>query len=201
MLVDTEHWYYTATRRALAELGIELSPEVYKNIMINGQSSWDLALQAGIEPAHIAAGQVRRDAYYQSYLRSEDIAIDGVVEVLQALAVDYQMAIVTTCKRRDFALIHADDRILRFMQFVLLREDYERSKPHPEPYLKALARFAAKADEALVIEDSERGLRAAQAAAIDCAIVDNHFTRNHNFTGAQFFLPSLAELPGLLARI
>ena len=27
VLVDTEQWYYTATRRALGELGIELGPQ------------------------------------------------------------------------------------------------------------------------------------------------------------------------------
>lgn len=201
MLVDTEQWYYSATRRALAELGVELSADVYQQIMVQGRSSWDLAQQAGVDAALITQAQLRRDAYYQHHLKTEDITIDGVVEVLEELAQHYQMAIVTTCKRRDFEVIHANGKILRFMQFVLAREDYVQSKPHPEPYLTALDRFSATADEALVIEDSERGLRAARAAAIDCAVVDNHFTRTHDFSDAQFHLSNLRELPRLLTRI
>ena len=124
MLVDTEQWYYTATRRALGELGVELPPEVYQQIMIKGQSSWSLALQAGIDERQIDAAQARRDSYYQHYLLTEDIRIPGVIEVLAELAEDYDMAIVTTCKRRDFEVIHPNDEILHFMQFVLAREDY-----------------------------------------------------------------------------
>ena len=198
VLVDTEQWYYTATRRALGELGVELPPEVYQQIMIKGQSSWSLALQAGIDERQIDAAQARRDSYYQHYLRTEDIRIPGVIEVLAELAEDYDMAIVTTCKRRDFEVIHPNDDILHFMQFVLAREDYVYSKPHPEPYLMALNKFSAPAEQALVIEDSERGLQAARAASIDCVIVDNHFTRGHDFSQAQYRLKTLAELPQLL---
>jgi len=101
---------------------------------------------------------------------------------------------VTTAKRADFELIHRDRRITSFMDFVLVREDYVRSKPDPEPYLIALARFEAAADEALVVEDSARGLRSAVAAGIDCAIVHNEFTASQDFSAARYRIESLAEL-------
>lgn len=84
------------------------------------------------------------------------------------------------------------------MDFILLREDYEKSKPHPEPYLIGLKRFGTQPDETLVIEDSERGLRAALAAGIDCVIVHSEFTKSHNFTGATKKIQSFSELPNLL---
>ena len=198
VLVDTEHWYFSATQRALAELGVALSMEAYQQIMIHGRSSWELALHAGIDPRRIETAQVLRDEYYRAHLRNEDLRIDGVFEVLAELAPHYKMAIVTTCKRRDFELIHSNLDVLQFMQFVLTREDYVQSKPHPEPYMTALQRFSASPQQALVIEDSERGLRSARAAAIDCAVVDYHFTRGHDFSAAQHRLRNLFELPQLL---
>jgi beta-phosphoglucomutase-like phosphatase (HAD superfamily) len=45
------------------------------------------------------------------------------------------MAIVTTAKRADFALIHQERQITPFMDSVLVRDDYDRAKPDPEPYL------------------------------------------------------------------
>ena len=119
--------------------------------------------------------------------------------MLSELAQHYQMAIVTTCRRDDFELIHSNLDLLQFMQFVLTREDYAESKPHPEPYLTALQKFSATSSQALVVEDSERGLRAARAAAIDCAVVDYHFTRGHDFSAAQYRLQTLKELLQLLA--
>ena len=199
VLVNTEQWYFTATREALAELGVQLPIDAYQQIMIQGRSSWELAAQAGVDPQQIKDGQDLRDELYRTYLRNNDLRIEGVFEVLSELAQHYQMAIVTTCRRDDFELIHSNLDLLQFMQFVLTREDYAESKPHPEPYLTALQKFSATSSQALVVEDSERGLRAAQAAAIDCAVVDYHFTRGHDFSAAQYRLQTLKELLQLLA--
>ena len=199
VLVNTEQWYFAATREALAELGVQLPIDAYQQIMIQGRSSWELAAQAGVDPQQIKDGQDLRDELYRTYLSNNDLRIKGVFEVLSELAQHYQMAIVTTCRRDDFELIHSNLDLLQFMQFVLTREDYAESKPHPEPYLTALQKFSATSSQALVVEDSERGLRAAQAAAIDCAVVDYHFTRGHDFSAAQYRLQTLKELLQLLA--
>ena len=199
VLVNTEQWYFAATREALAELGVQLPIDAYQQIMIQGRSSWELAAQAGVDPQQIKDGQDLRDELYRTYLRNNDLRIKGVFEVLSEVAQHYQMAIVTTCRRDDFELIHSNLDLLQFMQFVLTREDYAESKPHPEPYLTALQKFSATSSQALVVEDSERGLRAAQAAAIDCAVVDYHFTRGHDFSAAQYRLQTLKELLQLLA--
>ena len=199
VLVNTEQWYFAATREALAELGVQLPIDAYQQIMIQGRSSWELAAQAGVDPQQIKDAQDLRDELYRTYLRNNDLRIKGVFEVLSELAQHYQMAIVTTCRRDDFELIHSNLDLLQFMQFVLTREDYAESKPHPEPYLTALQKFSATSSQALVVEDSERGLRAARAAAIDCAVVDYHFTRGHDFSAAQYRLQTLKELLQLLA--
>jgi len=199
VLVDTEHWYFTATRRALAELGFTLDKETYLRRMVRGESSWDLAIAAGIDPERAHRQRRQRDLYYQEYLQREDIGIPGVEAVLAALAETHVMAIVTTSKRADFELIHRHRNIVGYMDFVLAREDYTRSKPDPEPYLTGLARFGAGAEECLVVEDSQRGLQAALAAGIDCAIVHNDFTASHDFTGARYRLQSIGDLPVALA--
>ncbi len=197
VLVDTEHWYFEATRRALAELGIELDRGTYHGIMIRGAAAWELAEQRGISDATIAVQKERRNAWYQEYLLAEDIEIPGVTETLRQLQGRHRMAIVTTSRGTDFDLIHRQRDIVPFMDFVLKREDYTHSKPDPEPYLLALERFGAAASDALVVEDSERGLRSAVAAGIDCAIVHNPFTATHDFDAATYRIQSLAELMDL----
>ena len=76
------------------------------------------------------------------------------------------------------------------MDFVLVRDDYELAKPHPEPYLTGLRRFGATTDETLVVEDSSRGLRSAVAAGIDCVVVHNDFTEAQTSPG-----PAIASRP------
>ena len=48
VLVDTEFWYFKATQRALAELGVTLKKHTYLQRMAQGKSSWDLASTPGI---------------------------------------------------------------------------------------------------------------------------------------------------------
>jgi len=108
------------------------------------------------------------------------------------------MAVVTTAKRADFELIHQGRQITPYMDFVLVREDYTRAKPDPEPYLTALKRFGAAAEEALVVEDSARGLSSAVAAGIDCAIVHNDFTKSQDFSRARYRIEVLAELKDIV---
>jgi len=198
VLVETEHWYYMANKRALEEIGIDLSLDVYLDNMSQGISAWELAKAAGIDPRAIDVSRAHRNQYYQDYLISEDIEISGVVETLNELAPNYRMAIITTSKRDDFELIHRNRSIVDYMDFVLTREDYGQSKPHPEPYLSGLNRFGALASEAIVVEDSARGLKAAVAAEIDCIVVKNEFTASHDFSSALLKIESLKELPSAL---
>ncbi|MEZ5573414.1 MAG: HAD family phosphatase [Halioglobus sp.] len=198
VLVNTEFWYFKATQKALAELGIVLPEPLYLRRMVRGESSWDLARAAGIDAKRITQQKQQRDADYRRYLAREHIDIPGVESVLQALSKKYRMGIVTTSKRDHFEVIHNTRNLVHYMDFVLTREDYVSSKPSPEPYLLALNLFGAKAEECLVVEDSQRGLQSALAAGIDCAVVYNQFTASHDFTGACYLLDSIVKLPGII---
>jgi len=197
VLVETEVWYYKASKRALKEFfDVDLEFDEYMDIMTAGNGVWVVALGATEEEKTIARNQ--RDVYYQEYLRSEDISIGNVHEILKELQKKYKMGIVTTSRRVDFEIIHKNRGITDFMEFVLCVEDYPKSKPHPDPYLKGLELFNAKKEEAIIIEDSERGLISANRANIDCIIVHNEFTSTQNFSTARAKIKSLSELNNLL---
>ncbi len=49
---------------------------------------------------------------------------------------------------------------------ILTSEDFEYSKPHPDCYLKAAARFDAQSEECVVFEDSFNGLKSGRAAGM-----------------------------------
>lgn len=198
VLVDTEIWYYKAGERALADIGLTLDKDLYLRDMSQGLGTWAQAKAAGVDEHTINRLREVRNAYYQENLRTEAIEIDGVVEALAELSQHVRMAIVTTAKRADFELIHHERQITQYMDFVLVREDYTLAKPDPEPYLTGLKRFAAAKGEALVVEDSSRGLSSAVAAGIDCAIVYNDFTASHDFSRACYRIEALTELKDIV---
>ncbi|MDM5270564.1 HAD family phosphatase [Sulfurovum sp. zt1-1] len=198
VLVETEQWYFRANYEILKALNITLEEERYKEIMINGQSALLLAEEQGYTKERVENERAKRNELYQHYLRTEDIAIPSVHDVLSILKEKYRMGIITSARREDFELIHEGRGIVDHMEFVLCSGEYVRSKPHPDPYLKGLSLFDGEKQEALVIEDSERGLRSAVNAGIECAIVDNHFTTDHDFSSATYRIQNLEELITLL---
>jgi HAD superfamily hydrolase (TIGR01509 family) len=201
VLVDTEFWYYRAGQRALADLGLALDKEQYLQDMSQGSGTWAQVRAAGIDDETISKQRDVRDVYYREYLRTEAIEIEGVVDTLAELSKYVRMAIVTTSKRVDFEIIHEKRQIRQFMDFVLVREDYELAKPHPEPYLTGLKRFGATKEQTLVVEDSSRGLNSAVAAGIECVVVDNDFTKAQDFSQATYRINALSELKDVILAV
>ena len=198
VLVDTERWYFVATKECLAAFGVQLDRATYLSFMAEGRSCWDLAREQGVPDRQVSEARRGRDRRYQELLLSEDIEVEGVVDVLAELSSAYSMAVVSTSRRSDFNLIHKTRQIRQFFDFVINIEDCPRPKPAPDPYLVALARFGAEPMAALAIEDSSRGLVSASSAGLRCAIVRNDFTEVQDFSGAWCVLDSIQELPGRL---
>ncbi|MBD3829385.1 MAG: HAD family hydrolase [Arcobacter sp.] len=199
VLVHTEPLYFKANIQALKEFfDVELEFEEYMKIMSEGTTVWQKALNKGFSFAEVEIARNKRNEYYQNFLKTENILIDGVKDVLKELSKDYKMGIVTTSRRVDFEIIHKNLGIVDFMDFVLCEEDYNFAKPHPEPYLKGLELFKANKQEAIVVEDSTRGLSSAYKAGIECVIVKNEFTLTQDFSKASYFIETLKELKTIL---
>jgi HAD superfamily hydrolase (TIGR01509 family) len=158
-----------------------------------------VAADQGVSPSAIAQLRHARNTLYSTFLSQEPLLMAGVRDVLDALSGTYVMGIVTSSEPDHFALIHQTTGILPYFRFVLTARDYTQSKPHPEPYLRAVECSGLGPEECVVIEDSERGLMAAQAAGLRCIVVPSALTRGSNFAGAYKVLESLtallAELP------
>jgi HAD superfamily hydrolase (TIGR01509 family) len=81
----------------------------------------------------------------------------------------------------------------RFEMFVCY-EDVERHKPDPQPYLVATERLRVAPSEAMAVEDSAHGLRAAEAAGLWCVAVPNHVTNQSVIDLGHLRLRSLSDL-------
>lgn len=68
-------------------------------------------------------------------------------------------------------------------------------KPAPDIYYYVLDRLRLSPAQCTAFEDSENGLRAAQAAGLKTVITVNDYTRAHDFRGAAMVLDHLGE-PG-----
>lgn len=71
----------------------------------------------------------------------------------------------------------------------------EHKKPAPDIYLLALERLGVPADDAIVIEDSWNGLRAARDAGLVTVVTPSTYTEHEDFSDAALVVSSLGD-PG-----
>src|SRR5271170_8059035 len=86
VLVDTERWYFQATREVFAGAGIDLTVELYFEYFLSrSRGTSTFASAHGLSEADITAMQGARNERYLQMLDEECITMDGVRETLAIL--------------------------------------------------------------------------------------------------------------------
>jgi len=199
VLVDTEKYFFKATHEILLKQGIALTKEKFIELtLVGNEGGWRLAREKGFSELQINEMREERNELYAGYLAENSLLIKGVKNTISILSNKYNLGIVTSSKRSHFDLIHKNTGILHYFNFALAREDYAKSKPSPEPYLKALETAGCKKEECIVVEDSERGVNAAAAAGIKCIAIPDSLTVTSDFSKAETVLNNVEQLLAVL---
>lgn len=145
----------------------------------------------------------RRRQRRHAELIGESGPLPGVVGYLEAAAELGIEVSVASSSPVDWVAGHLERLGLRsHFRRLHCREDVRAVKPEPDLYLAAARAAGAAPGQALAIEDSPNGVRAAKRAGLYCVAVPNAVTRGLALDGADLVLPSLEALPlgELLAR-
>ena len=108
----------------------------------------------------------RRLDAFEAQMRYEYIAgFEQLIADLHAHGV--KTAVVTSSNQPKMESVYrAQPQFKQLFDAILTSEDFEYSKPHPDCYLKAAARFGAQPSECIVFEDSFNGLKSGRAAGM-----------------------------------
>ncbi len=114
---------------------------------------------------------------YQEAIRDGLQALPGAVEFVHEAAKQYPLAIASGSLRAEIEHLLSTHQLRSFFRVLATADEVERSKPHPDIYLKALAGLRSleafrgdplRAAQCLAIEDAPGGVEAAQAAGLKC---------------------------------
>jgi HAD superfamily hydrolase (TIGR01509 family) len=135
---------------------------------------------------------------YSRMLSSSVSLRPGVAQLIQnALVSGIRLAIATTTTEANVtALANAvgDELPLDRFEVIVGGQQVPDKKPSPAVYLEVLKQMQLPAQSAVAIEDSNAGLRAAQAADLACVITPSEYTREHDFSRAEMVVESLASV-------
>ena len=201
VLVNTEQLFYESNRDLLLPYGIDLTPKQFFDWFLdNNYGAWHVLLGQGHEIELVERLRAERTVLFAERLRqARRLAMPGIGQVLAALRPHVAMGVVTSAYEQHFRISHAATGLLQHFDFVLTREMYGESKPAPDGYQLGLQRLGLVAADCVAVEDSPRGLRAANAAGLECIILRNAMNRDYAFDEAFCVVESMAELGAVLA--
>ncbi|MFC9729276.1 HAD family hydrolase [Streptomyces roseolus] len=199
VLVDSERLYCRVDREVFAELGAEFSEaELVEHFVGSPHEIWTALVEERrgrpLEPGWQEPYRVR----YESVLDAELTVVEGVTEVLDALAVPYCLASNGSHAeiRRNLTRTGLLDR---FEGRVFSARDVARGKPAPDLFLHAAATMGVPPERCAVVEDSPYGVRAARAAGMRAYGYTGGLTPAHRLEGpGTVVFADMRELTGLL---
>lgn len=150
-----------------------------------------------------AAAMARHDSALDDLVRSEPPR-PGVRELLEASARSGMTnAVVSSASRRWVSQHLQRLGLTTLFSLLVTREDSERHKPDPAPYLLAEQRLGLGAGAAFAVEDSLVGLRSAERAGVPCLYVPPTMASDAAHAEAEFEVDTLAnvDLADLLASM
>jgi len=115
----------------------------------------------------------RASAMYNEYIAEHGVPVkEGVRETLEALAkAGAKIAVASSTRREKVLRLLASAGIDRYFTAVVGGDTVTRSKPDPEIFLTACKALSVAPEEAIAVEDSHNGIRAAHAAGMLAVMV------------------------------
>lgn len=185
------------THQAVVEqCGGQTHPNFYKEIGGGGRAHEEVRAEF-IRASGIAVCEERYTRLFQKLLRCKLPDLDptpGVAELLAAWQAElYLQAVVSSSPRAEVLPTLVRAGLSPFFEAVVCGDDVARRKPAPDGYLAALRNLEICPAQAVAIEDSCSGIKAACAAGLQVIACRHEYNRAHDFTGANLVICSFTR--------
>ncbi|NNE91913.1 MAG: HAD family hydrolase [Verrucomicrobiales bacterium] len=197
LIVDTEVPLFEAWQENYAAYGHDLRLEDYAGCIGTDFSGWDP--KSNLE--NLTGGPVDWDHWDTERERHAHEKIEqlgplpGVGELLhEAEAAGIPCAVASSSSRgwveRNLHRIGLFEKV----KLTRCRDDVSAIKPDPELFQTTAEKLGVPPENAVVLEDSLNGLRAAISAGNPCVVVPNRITAHLEFEGAAARVSSMEEV-------
>jgi HAD superfamily hydrolase (TIGR01509 family) len=194
LLADTERLHLAAYKETLAAHGVAMSDADYEEHWIRqGRGIVDFMALRGLR-LDVPAVREGKAVAYARLVKEQAEPMPGAVRLLSALKGSKRLALATASYARSAAEVLDALGVRDYFDCVVAQEDVQRLKPFPDAFLCASERLGVRPHACVVLEDSEKGVRAAHAAGMACIAVPNRHTADHDFSLATRVVPSLDQV-------
>ena len=186
VIANSEPLHLRAFQQALADEGIELSPDDYYTRYLGFD---DVGMfqalardrQLPMSDQQVTALVARKGAKLQAMLNAGSVLFPGAAAFVRDAAAAVPIAIASGALRHEIDEIIEAAGLASLFAVVVASGDTPASKPSPAPYLLAFERLRLAtgrdldARRCVAIEDSRWGLESARGAGLRCVGVTNSY--------------------------
>ncbi|PYR71914.1 MAG: HAD family hydrolase [Acidobacteria bacterium] len=197
VLADSEPLHLRSYQDVLGPAGITLGRDEYyaRYLGFDDEGAFrqivaDKGLMLADEELELLLAEKARR--FEALVLKADVLYPGAAACLDRLAA-YPLGIASGALRHEIELPLRAAHLLDRFRFIVSAEDAERTKPDPEPYLRAAALHEAPPSACVAIEDSHWGLQSARGAGLRTIAITHTYPREA-LTDADAIVESLDEL-------
>jgi beta-phosphoglucomutase len=198
VLADSESLHLRSYQDILSPHGISLTQDEYcaRYLGFDDEGAFrqiaaDYDLLLGDEELELLMeAKTRR---FQALVSSEDVLYPRAAACVRRLGAVWPLGIASGALRHEIELMLSGSGLQQAFRFIVGAGDTEKSKPAPDPYLRAAELHGVPASECLAIEDSHWGLMSARAAGMTTIGITHTYPREA-LGVAHVIIDSLDEL-------
>jgi beta-phosphoglucomutase len=185
-MIDDMHYHLKVWHKVVTELGGKLTEEQVKKEMYG--KNQDLLIrvfgEGKFSEEEMEDISIRKEKLYQELFLPELKLINGLPVFLErAFDQEILMAIGSAAIPFNINFVLDNLRLHHYFKAIVSAKDVEKSKPHPETYIKAAKLLSVSPTECLVFEDAPKGVESAENAGMDCVCIK---TMHHEHEFQQY---------------
>lgn len=179
-VADTSPLHAAAFVDVLGPLGVSVHYDLIAG-MKTSDAILTCARAAGVElhPNQLSELVVAKQRLVRQLIERYLRPLPGVDAFLRWARPRYHLSMATSGSRGTVELALMKLGYDQWFDPLVCAEDVQRAKPHPDLFLRVLELTGYEPQDALVFEDSNKGITAALAANIQFILVDDFFWASH----------------------
>lgn len=168
VLIDAKDWHYEALNRALRLFGCEISRYDHLATFDGLPTKEKLNLLSKErhlpEKLHSFINEMKQRYTMEIIATQCKPRFNHQYTLAKLRSKGYRMAVASNSIRSTVETMMIRAELFEYFEFLISNQDVKRPKPDPAMYNLAIEKMGLRADECLIIEDNENGIRAAHAS-------------------------------------
>jgi beta-phosphoglucomutase len=198
VLADSEPLHLRVYQQLLEPQGIHLGQATYRERYLGyddegvfRQIAVDYKLLLGDEEIEMLIAEKARR--FEALVSDGNVLYPGAAACVRRLGASWPLGIASGALRAEIELMLRRAGLLDVFRFIVSAGETDRTKPAPDPYLRAAELLGIAPGACVAIEDSHWGLQSARAAGMRTIAITHTYPRE-SLTEADAVVDSLDEI-------